>query len=105
MKELVLRERAIRTDDLGRICLNDIWASGPFKETQRAYEWWRYSGARKLAEALLERLGKPRPFTKADIREVYSASGKPGGGTYAHPVLACAYAGYLSPGLDVEVRE
>lgn len=27
------------------------------------------------------------------------------GGTFAHPVLACAYAGYLSPKLEVEVRE
>jgi hypothetical protein len=62
-------------------------------------------GATLVPEALLKHLGKRKPFTKADWDEVYFAIGKPGGGTFAHPILACAYAGYLSPGLDVEVRE
>lgn len=105
LKSITLRDRKVRTDEQGRICLNDIWASGPFLETQKAHEWWRYPAARGLADALLERQGKSRPFTKADFDEIYYAIGKPGGGTYAHPILACAYAGYLSPGLEVEVRE
>jgi KilA-N domain len=100
-----LRDQKVRTDEQGRICLNDIWASGNFSESQKAHEWWRYPAAQGLADALLERQGKPRPFTKADFSEIYYAVGKPGGGTFAHPILACAYAGYLSPGLEVEVRE
>ena len=100
-----IRDRKVRTDEQGRICLNDIWASGDFSESQKAHEWWRYPTARNLADALLDRQGKSRPFTKADFDEIYCAIGKPGGGTYAHPILACAYAGYLSPGLEVEVRE
>jgi hypothetical protein len=105
LKSIKLRDRAIRTDEMGRICLNDIWASGSFSENQRAHEWWRYAGARTLAEAVLERDGKQRPYSKKDIEQLYYAKGGTGGGTYAHPILACAYAGYLSPQLEVEVRE
>lgn len=105
MKDLKIRDRAIRTDELGRICLNDIWASGPFPDTKRAHEWWRYAGARTLAEALLARMGKKPPFSKAMLDEVYQAKGGWHGATFAHPVLACAYAGYLTPELEVEVRE
>jgi hypothetical protein len=105
LNSITLRDRKVRTDEHGRICLNDIWASGNFSDSQKAHEWWRYPSAQGLADALLERQGKSRPFTKADFAEIYYAIGKPGGGTFAHPILACAYAGYLSPGLEVEVRE
>lgn len=105
MNSLKLRERSIRTDETGRICLNDIWESGDFSESRKSQDWWRLPATKALATALLERQGKSRPFSKADYSEIYFAIGKPGGGTFAHPVLACAYAGYLSPGLEVEVRE
>jgi KilA-N domain len=105
VKSIKIRERAVRTDEMGRICLNDIWASGAFSNDRQAKEWWRYAGARNLAEALLERMGRRRPFTKANFDEVYLAKKGTGGGTFAHPILACAYAGYLSPKLEVEVRE
>ena len=36
-----LRNQKVRTDEQGRICLNDIWASGNFTESQKAHEWWR----------------------------------------------------------------
>lgn len=105
MQQLKIRNRAIRTDENGRICLNDIWASGDFSASRKSQDWWRLPATKALAEALLERQGKSRPFSNADFTEVYYAIGKPGGGTFAHPILACAYAGYLSPGLEVEVRE
>src|SRR5690348_10466057 len=104
MKDLKVRGRSIRSDAMGRICLNDIWASGNFSESRRSQDWWRTFPAKSLAEALLARLGKSQPFSKADFDEIYFAIGKPGGGTWAHPVLACAYAGYLAPDLEVEVR-
>jgi hypothetical protein len=105
LKQLVLRGRSIRTDEMGRICLNDIWESGAFSDSRRSQDWWRLPATKALAEALLERQGKSRPFQKADFEEIYFAIGKPGGGTFAHPILACSYAGYLTPGLEVEVRE
>jgi len=39
------------------------------------------------------------------MEDVYKGKFGPGGGVYAHPILACAYAGYLSPELEIEVRE
>jgi hypothetical protein len=36
---------------------------------------------------------------------IYSKQGRGNEGTYAHPILAAAYAGYLSPKLEIEVRE
>lgn len=102
---LVLRKQAIRTDEMGRICLNDIWSSGNYSDNQRAHEWWRYEPAKNLAQALLDRMGRKRPHSRLDYRDIYHAKGGTGGGTYAHPVIACAYAGYLSPKLEVEIRE
>ena len=36
---------------------------------------------------------------------VYAKRGRGNAGTFAHPVLAAAYAGYLSPKLEIEIRE
>jgi hypothetical protein len=90
---------------MARICLNDIWSSGKYGDTQKAHEWWRWEPAQSLAAALLQRLGRKKPFTKLDFRDIYYAKPGTGGGTFAHPVLACAYAAYLSPKLEVEIRE
>jgi len=56
------------------------------------------------------RVGKQtRSFQRAGAQAAPLTVGRrqPGtnGGTYAHPILACAYAGYLSPELEIEVRE
>lgn len=102
---ITLRNKNVRTDSEGRICLNDIWASGDFPPTQQAKEWWRYPGARNLAGALLERMGHKPPHSELLLKQIYSSKGGTGGGSYAHPILACAYAGYLSPKLEVEIRE
>jgi hypothetical protein len=50
-------------------------------------------------------LGKSHVKGKTEISEVFYTRPGKGGGTYAHPVLACAFAGYISPKLEVEVRE
>lgn len=39
------------------------------------------------------------------MKDLYRAKGGTSGGTYVHPILACAYAGYLSPELELEVRD
>jgi hypothetical protein len=39
------------------------------------------------------------------MSDIYRGKFGPKGGVFAHPVLACAYAGYLSAELEVEVRE
>ncbi len=106
MNDLKIRGRAIRSDENGLICLTDIWDAAGFKVNQKPNDWWRNPGAQSLAIALIDQIaGKSRNKAKITIKSIfYSKSGK-GGGTYAHPILACAYAGYLSPKLEVEVRE
>ncbi len=42
---------------------------------------------------------------KTIIPAIYSKRGRGSTGTYAHPIIAAAYAGYLSPKLELEVRE
>jgi hypothetical protein len=102
---LAVRGRAIRTDEKGRICLNDIWAAGNFRPNQKSQDWWRNDATKRLVKALLARLpGDARQSEREAIAELYKAKGGTGGGTYAHPILACAYAGYLSPDLEVEIR-
>ena len=46
---------------------------------------------------------KSHKSTKIRVSSVYYSRGS--GGAWGHPVLACAYAGYLNPKLEVEVRE
>lgn len=106
MKNIVLRKRLIRTDDQDRICLTDIYASGEYGDHQTPNDWWRIHASQRLAQALLSRLPvNTRQSKKPDMSEIYQGKSGAKGGVYAHPILACAYAGYLSPELEIEVRE
>jgi hypothetical protein len=104
--DLILRNRKIRTDDSGRICLNDIWAAGNFLPNQKSQDWWRNLATKRLVKALIARLpGLARQSEQDQIAALYNAKPGTNGGTFAHPILACAYAGYLSPDLEIEIRE
>jgi hypothetical protein len=103
---LVVRGRSIRVDANGLVSLTDIWSAAGFKVNQRPAQWWRLPSSVKLTAALMERLGlvgKSHKSKKITTSSVYYSS--KASGTFAHPVLACAYAGYLNPKLEVEVRE
>lgn len=104
MRDLKVRGRSIRSDENGLICLTDIWEAAGFKVNQKPAQWQRLDSTKKLMMALMERVvGKSHNSKKISAKSIYYARGS--AGTYAHPVLACAYAGYLSPKLEVEVRE
>jgi len=106
MKSLLLRTKSIRTDDNGLICLTDIYKSGAYGANQTPNDWWRIHATQALARALLSRLpGNDRQSNPPDMSEIYWGRRGVGGVVFAHPILACAYAGYLSPELEVEVRE
>ncbi len=92
-----LRETKIATDQNGFLNLNDIWKLSREKETKAPSQWVKLVTCKELAEALLIR---GIPTNKA----LYAARGRYGG-TYAHVILALAYAEYLNPALGVEVRE
>jgi hypothetical protein len=103
---LTIRGRNIRSDDNGLINLTDIWTAAGYSTNQKPGDWRRSPSSGKLIVALLERImGKSRNRAKIRVSSVYYSKTGASGGTYAHPILACAYAGYLSPKLEVEVRE
>jgi hypothetical protein len=104
LKDLKIRGQLIRSDVNGLISLTDIWAAAGFTVNQKPGQWQRLDSSQKLMMALMERIvEKSHNSGKIAVKSVYYAKGA--GGTFAHPVLACAYAGYLSPRLEVEVRE
>lgn len=101
---LVLRGRAIAEDDAGRICLDDLWAAAEGKPSQKPAHWKIGQAARGLIAAVVEkiRISDVLP-TSQDV--ICASRGRGNKGTYAHPIVAAAYAGYLSPELEVEVRQ
>jgi hypothetical protein len=104
VKELKIRGRAVRSDENGLICLTDIWKAAGFTVNQKPGQWQGHDSTRRLMLALLDRIGAENHNSKkVSVKSIYCSKGA--AGTFAHPVLACAYAGYLSPQLEVEVRE
>lgn len=100
---ITIRNKAIRVDENGLVCLTDIWATARSPNNQKPADWWRINSTQKLAMALLDRImGNAHNSGKTRFKSIYYSRGA--GGTYAHAILACAYSGYLSPKLEVEVR-
>jgi len=105
-RSLVIRGSKIFEDAYGHICLDDLWRAAkarPSKEPSR----WRIT---RMAKALAEELSKKTVLSglkenRPDIPVIYALRGRGRTGTFAHPILAAAYAGYLSPKLELEVRE
>lgn len=103
---LILRGREIGEDQYGRICLDDIWAAAGGKPSNEPKHWRGNKPARELIEELQKKV--TAGYLKAGTRNlpvIEAGRGRGAKGTFAHPVLAAAYAGYLSPKLEIEVRE
>jgi len=63
-----------------------------------------------MAQSLIVELEKKIKISslkedKAVFSSIYARRGRGSTGTFAHPILAAAFAGYLSPKLELEVRE
>lgn len=102
--KFVIRNKPIRLDENGLVCLTDIWTLAKGSKNQKPADWWRIGSTEKLAGVLLKRImGNTHKSTKNRNKSIYYGKGSKG--TFAHPILACAYAGYLNPNLEVEVRE
>ena len=103
-KQLTVRGRVLSEDEYGRIRLDDLWSLAEAKDSKKPKFWRIGVAAKSLKTALLKKVRNSN--LKIDSPEVISAQrGRGIGGTYAHPILAAAYAGYLNPELEVEIRE
>jgi len=105
-KQLAIRGRAIRIDENGLTCLNDIWSAAGYTKNRRPGDWYRLSTTTpRIIRVLSLITGKSRNYTPADIHRVYRTRRGPDGGTYADVRLALDYAEYLNPALAIEVKE
>ncbi len=113
MSDLILRGKLIAMDDQGRLSLTDMWRVAGEPGSRKPPYWLRLPTTIELIEALKVRLSHnknpaamPSATTDGGVTElVATRRGRRGGGTFAHIILALAYAEYLHPGLGVEVRE
>jgi hypothetical protein len=101
---LVIRDKVICEDDNGRIRLDDIWELAKAAETRRPKRWRALPTTKRLIVELEKKV------RKSDFKEnipyipvIYANFGRGNGGTFTHPILAVAYAGYLNPTLEIEV--
>lgn len=98
---LTIRGQVITEDERGNLRLDDLWTAAGGKKSKP--KLWRITQAAKsLLGALAKKVGIPNLSSDGLI---YAERGRGSDGTFAHPILAAAYAGYLSPDLEVEVRE
>jgi hypothetical protein len=105
-KALVVRGTAISEDANGHILLDDLWKLSGASETKRPKHWRTQRAVQQLVDELQKKVtGAYLKENKLNIPVIYSKPGRGNAGTWAHPVLAAAYAGYLSAKLEIEVRE
>lgn len=100
-KQLILRDVLIEQDAEGRICLDDLWRLAGASASRLPKFWRRTEPAKALIRALDEKVRKSH--LSPDV--IFSKRGRGAGGTFAHPIIAAAYAGYLDTSLEVEMRE
>jgi hypothetical protein len=101
-RDLVVSGHVISEDSHGLICLDDLWELSGQPTTRKPVPWKNNPTSRALAQALQNKIGK------SDINAgpvIYSRRGRGQKGTFAHPILAAAYAGYLDHDLEIEMRE
>ena len=100
--EIILRGHKLTEDSTGQILLDDIWEMARAPKHKRPANWKIGAAARSLISALKLKIGISNI---KDGEPIYAKRGQGQKGTFAHPILAAAYAGYLDPDLEIEVRE
>lgn len=102
---LIIRGATVGRDADGYFNLTDIWRAAGADEAKNPNKWRTFVYVKELSGALAE-----NPLFKGVIANTrsksvaYSKTGRCGG-TFAHYILAIAYAEYLNPDIGIEVRE
>ena len=101
-----LRGHLVEEDEFGRWNLNDIWLIAKAPSSRLPKECLKKKPTKRLSSELQKKVTNSLlKENKPNIPVIYSKVGRGNSGTFAHPVLAAAYAGYLSPKLEIETRE
>jgi len=105
MNELIVRGARISQDQDGYLSLTDLWRVAGRDDVKRPGQWQRLPTTKALVAALSQNVGFSHIIAETRTKSaIYSTKGK-GGSTYAHHILALAYAEYLDPSIGIEVRE
>lgn len=99
--DLILRGMTINTEATGRVRLDDLWIAAKAKPSKLPKHWRQTEAFKALRRVLQEKVGDPNLFGEV----IVSGRGRGNKGTFAHPILAAAYAGYLDTHLEIEMRE
>ncbi len=103
---LEIRGRKVREDEQGRVSLNDIHELAGSPKGKEPKRWGQLPSAKELLETLAKKKGgKSVHKAESDYKSVYYTKLGRGGGTFADPIIALAYAKYLSPELHIEVNK
>lgn len=107
-----VKGRKVAVDSKGRVRLNDLHKAGNFSKNCRPTDWGALPSTLSLIIYTAEKerdssksSGKSGTLSKDQMNSVYCVKMGAGGGVWAHPNLALAYAKYLSPALHYEVNE
>lgn len=100
-KQLILRDVLIEQDAEGRVCLDDLWRLAGASASRAPKFWRRTEPAKALVRALEEKVMESHLSPEV----VSSRRGRGHVGTFAHPIIAAAYAGYLDTSLEIEMRD
>lgn len=102
---LEIRGVRVKEDAYGNICLNDLWRLAGEPSMKTPPRWKDLPTSKRLIAAFIANIEKFDVKTKnRDCSAIYSKKGN-GGGTYAHHILALAYAEHLSDDLALDVRK
>lgn len=105
MNDLTIRGRRVSQDADGNVCLTDMWKIAGEDDNRSAFRWRNLPTTAALVKALSQDSRFSTFIRNTSTKTaIYSRRGK-GARTYAHPILALAYAEYLSPEIGVEVRD
>jgi hypothetical protein len=99
--------KKVTEDDSGNVCLNDFWEMADEPANLTPSKWHRQKRTQALEAALQERMVflKHHLVKNGEVTTYYATGKGRSSRTFAHPVLALAYAEDLIPALGVRVRE
>ena len=103
--DLKVRDILIARDADGYFSLTDMWRAAGEEDHKSPRKWRTFLYVKELTAALEQNVRHKDVIAKTKGKTAsYAKSGK-GGGTFAHYILAVAFAEYLNPEIGVEVRE
>ena len=101
---LKLRGRKVRIDARGFVSLSDIYNLAGEPKGRSPYSWSVLTPTKAFVLAAYDRVGVDRG-DGIRISDVLQIAADDKGGTWAHPIVAASYAGFLNPKLEVEINE